>query len=229
MPTKKPIIIIAVLSMISLGLGYWYGLPKEGSHKGGSSSSGPGVVSGEFEHIFDGATMKGWSSEIPGVWSVQSGRLVGRTTGDFKGASYLAHDKELGDFELKVRAKINGSGNSGIFFRAPAGPKIAAPKKAYEVQIIGRERLNQVNVRYPTGSLWGREPSHDLVGDDEWCDLHIVVVKNRIRVSINGQVVVDFTDSNPDYPRRGYIKLQTMRDSDVQFMNFQLKQLAGES
>ena len=33
MPPKKHIIIIAVLSMISLGLGYWYGMPKEGSEQ----------------------------------------------------------------------------------------------------------------------------------------------------------------------------------------------------
>ena len=33
MRNKKAIIIIAVLSMISLGLGYWYGMPKEGSSK----------------------------------------------------------------------------------------------------------------------------------------------------------------------------------------------------
>ena len=30
MPNKKPIIIIAVLSVLALGLGYWVGLPKEG-------------------------------------------------------------------------------------------------------------------------------------------------------------------------------------------------------
>ena len=29
---KKPVIIIAVLCVISLGLGYWYGLPKESSN-----------------------------------------------------------------------------------------------------------------------------------------------------------------------------------------------------
>ena len=33
-PTKKQVIIIAVLCVISLGLGYWYGLPKEGSGGG---------------------------------------------------------------------------------------------------------------------------------------------------------------------------------------------------
>ena len=81
---KKPVIIIAVLCVISLGLGYWVGLPKEGSNIRGTISAQRGVVSGEFEHIFDGATTEGWSSEIPGVWSVQSGRLVGRTTGGFK-------------------------------------------------------------------------------------------------------------------------------------------------
>ena len=35
---KKPIIIIAVLSVLALGLGYWYGLPKEGS--GGGKNGG---------------------------------------------------------------------------------------------------------------------------------------------------------------------------------------------
>ena len=34
-PPKKHIIIIGVLSMISLGLGYWYGMPKKGSGGGG--------------------------------------------------------------------------------------------------------------------------------------------------------------------------------------------------
>ena len=50
---KKPVIIIAVLCVISLGLGYWVGLPKEGSNIRGISSAHRGVVSGEFEHIFD--------------------------------------------------------------------------------------------------------------------------------------------------------------------------------
>ena len=221
---KKPFIIIAILSVISLGLGYWYGLPKESS-RGGSIK---GTAIGEFVHIFNGADLKGWSADIPGIWSAQSGRLVGETLGVFKGAPYLAYEEETGDFELKVRAKINGSGNSGVFFRAPDGATVATPQNSYEVQIIGRERLNQVNDRFPTGSLYGFEPSMDLVEDDQWFDLHIVAVKNRIRVSINGEEVVDFTDPNPDYPRRGYIKLQTMQDTQVQFMDFQLKQLAGE-
>jgi hypothetical protein len=221
---KKPFIIIAILSVISLGLGYWYGLPK------GEASDGlaKGTATREFGHIFNGADLKGWSADIPGVWSAQSGRLVGETLGVFKGAPYLAYEEETGDFELKVRAKINGSGNSGIFFRTPTGATVATPQNSYEVQIIGRERLNQVNDRFPTGSLYGFEPSMDLVKDDQWFDLHIVAVKNRIRVSINGEEVVDFTDPNPDYPRRGYIKLQTMQDTQVQFMDFQLKQLAGE-
>jgi len=34
MQNKKPIIIIAVLSVMALGLGYWYGLPEEGSGRG---------------------------------------------------------------------------------------------------------------------------------------------------------------------------------------------------
>ena len=37
---KKPTIIIAVLSVLALGLGYWYGLPKEGSGGGGKNGGG---------------------------------------------------------------------------------------------------------------------------------------------------------------------------------------------
>ena len=33
MPPKKHIIIIGVLSMISLGLGYWYGMPDTNSEE----------------------------------------------------------------------------------------------------------------------------------------------------------------------------------------------------
>jgi hypothetical protein len=39
-PNKKPIIIIAVLSVLALGLGYWVGLPKEGSGGGDGKNGG---------------------------------------------------------------------------------------------------------------------------------------------------------------------------------------------
>jgi hypothetical protein len=46
MQNKTPIIIIAVLSVLALGLGYWYGLPKEGS--GPPLSPLPGPKEPEF-------------------------------------------------------------------------------------------------------------------------------------------------------------------------------------
>ena len=38
---KKPTIIIAVLSVLALGLGYWVGMPKEGSSGGGNGDPKP--------------------------------------------------------------------------------------------------------------------------------------------------------------------------------------------
>ena len=40
MPTKKKIITFAVLGLIAMGLGYWYGMPKEGSGGGGGRNGG---------------------------------------------------------------------------------------------------------------------------------------------------------------------------------------------
>jgi hypothetical protein len=45
MQNKTPIIIIAVLSVLALGLGYWYGLPKEGS---GGGKNGEGKKEPDF-------------------------------------------------------------------------------------------------------------------------------------------------------------------------------------
>jgi len=46
MQNKNPIIIIAVLSVLALGLGYWVGLPKEGS--GGEGKNGGGKKEPDF-------------------------------------------------------------------------------------------------------------------------------------------------------------------------------------
>ena len=48
MPPKKHIIIIGVLCVISLGLGYWYGMPKEEGSGGGGGNGGDGKKEPEF-------------------------------------------------------------------------------------------------------------------------------------------------------------------------------------
>ena len=48
MPTKKQIITIAVLCVIALGLGYWYGMPEKGSQK----ANKPGLPKVEPKPLF---------------------------------------------------------------------------------------------------------------------------------------------------------------------------------
>src|SRR4029079_13539630 len=69
--------------------------------------------------LFNGTDLTGWKthSDQPGNWKVTSGVLTGSG-----GRSHLFSDG--GDFEnfhLRVEAKINAEGNSGVIFRSEYG------------------------------------------------------------------------------------------------------------
>ena len=72
---------------------------------------------GGFRDLFNGRDLAGWKT-FPGEpknWKVEQGRLIG--TGPW---SFLYTDRgDYTDFHLRVEAKINRDGNSGVFFRYP--------------------------------------------------------------------------------------------------------------
>jgi len=70
--------------------------------------------------LFDGKTLTGWNCPVA-KFRVEEGAIV--TSGKTReGANhYLLTDKEYGDFELTLKAKMQG-GNSGIYFRSHREP-----------------------------------------------------------------------------------------------------------
>ena len=65
---KKPIIIIAVLSVLALGLGYWYGLPKEGSGGGGGKKEPAFLKKGLMAYYpFNGNAKDGSGNDYNGT------------------------------------------------------------------------------------------------------------------------------------------------------------------
>jgi hypothetical protein len=75
-----------------------------------------------FVSLFDGKTLNGWDGQ-PGVWSVEDGAIVGKSTPEKKaGNTFLVYrGGSARDFDLKLEIKVEWGGGSGIQYRSSTG------------------------------------------------------------------------------------------------------------
>jgi formylglycine-generating enzyme required for sulfatase activity/serine/threonine protein kinase len=173
-----------------------------------------------FVSLFNSKDLAGWQTHLApeGSWAVENGVLVGRG-----GHHYLfTRRDDYENFQLRVEARINAGGNSGVFFRCQPAPEA---QQGYEAEIdgTGEER--------PTGSLW-RYPIRPwllkaaptpAVPAGEWFRLEVSAVGNRITIQVNGIVTADVTD---DTHARGHLALQVFQDRmRVEFRKIEIKEL----
>ena len=185
----------------------------------------PGFVS-----LFDGKSLDGWkkSEENPDSLQVEDGLLV------IDGPrAHLFYDGDLApfkNFHFIADVMTTPGSNSGIYFHTRYQPS-GWPRYGHECQ---------VNVTHSdpkrTSSLYGVVNIGDPpVKDNEWYRQEIIVEGRRVRLILNGQTMVDYTepenkaaDSN-DFERRlgeGTFALQAHDPkSKVYFRNLQVKRL----
>jgi len=205
--------------------------------------SGPakelGTRNGEWIPLFDGKTLKGWkASENRGTFSVRDGMIVadGPRSHLFYVGPIQSHN--FTNFELRIDVMSMPKANSGIFFHTEYQQK-GSPQKGYEVQINntypGRWDYRELK---KTGSLYAvRNVFASCVKDEEWFSMHIIVRGRRVRVNVNGKLLVDYIE--PDEPVRlkaragrtlshGTFALQGHDESSkLYFRNIYVKTLPG--
>lgn len=154
---------------------------------------------GTWTELFDGKSLTGWrASEHPESWNVRNGMLVAH--GDRAHLFYVGTGDQpphFTDFELEAEVKTEPNSNSGIYFHT-----------AYQdTGWPGRGIESQVNNSFApdprkTGSLYGlQDITVSPVTDGQWWTQNIRVTGRHIVVSINGSVVVDYTE--PENPQGG--------------------------
>jgi choline dehydrogenase-like flavoprotein len=141
------------------------------------------------------------------------------------------------DFVLELEWQYaNRTDNSGVFIRVPSlnssNPNdwAAAIDQSYEIQIDPRGYNSEKNIENDplrsTGAIYNiNAPTRVDVakGPWQWNTLVIEAVGNRIKVTLNDELVNDFTDPKPR-SLRGHIALQNHHDgSKVQFRNIRIK------
>jgi len=151
--------------------------------------------------LFDGQTLEGWTaSENKDTWSVKDGNLV--CAGDRSHLYYTGsvNKAEFRNFEFKADVMTLPGSNSGIYIHT-AYQEEGWPAKGYEVQVNNTFVGNPVSPELKkTASLYGiRNKFLTTVNDNEWFTMHIVVKGNRIQVSVNDQLITDYTEPEDPY------------------------------
>ena len=158
--------------------------------------------------LFNGNDLAGWHKVGNESWTVEGGLIHGK--GLTKDYGYLETEKPYKDFQLALRFKCVGDGNSGVFFHSACKPGTADVTQGMQFEI-------DCNMMHHTGGVYTEEGGHwvvwpapeteSVVRLDEWNDYLVEVVGNRYKSRLNGVQMIDFTDPKPGAPD-GTIALQ---------------------
>jgi hypothetical protein len=170
--------------------------------------------------LFNGRdVVTGWKPAAG--WSVEDGILVGR---DQNYSHLLTSRDDFENFHLRVEARINRNGDSGVFFRCQHSP--TERLRGYEAQIACEDTWNSTGgliFQGAKGEGKGRF-TEALTRPDEWFVLEIIAQDNHLTTRVNGKVAVDLVDADRNFVK-GQIGLQLLKNTTVQFRKIEIKEL----
>jgi type 1 glutamine amidotransferase len=183
-----------------------------------------------FVSLFDGKTLAGWEGK-PEFWRVEDGAIVGETTPEkpTTGNTFLIWRQGLvDDFELTCSYRLTG-GNSGVQYRSKdlgdfvvggyqadfeSGPKYSGILYEEKGRGILAERGQRMTISAEGAKVAGApigtaDDLQKVIKPGEWNDLRIVARGNKLQHFINGQLMSETTDEQPDKRRmEGVLALQ---------------------
>ncbi len=163
------------------------------------------ATTSEFESLFDGESLKGWTTAdgkpVTKGWQVVDGMLVRNARG---GSIYT--EKEYGDFELRFEWKIARRGNSGIKYRMAHYDKGVYGRPGwlgYEYQIWDDARETSDDTSAASIYLL-QAPAKDkkVKPAGEFNTARIVAVGTHLEHWLNGEKVLDVETDTDDWLKR---------------------------
>jgi len=150
----------------------------------------------QWVKLFNGQDLSGWVEVGHEKWIVQDGTIHGEAV--TKDYGYLKTAKNYKDFELTLRFRCEGDGNSGVFFHTDFKPGTADVSQGLQFEID--QVVGHTGGIYGDGRQWIVWPAPEFEGiihRNDWNDYLLKVVANRYIARLNGVVIVDFTDPTP--------------------------------
>ncbi len=221
---KRSRFVVAALAAAMLG--------PLGQARLGSAPATTQSAEAHGQSLFDGKTLAGWEGD-PKIWRVEDGVIVGGSTQGNAHNAFLATEGRYGDFVLRVEYKLTGTEgfiNSGVQFRSERMEKPAYEMIGYQADIgvgytgsVYDESRRKKALSKPEAALINRL---EKLGD--WNVYEVRCEGPRIRLYLNGEQTVDYTEPDEKIPLTGRIGLQIHggAKSEVRFRNITIQTLA---
>lgn len=180
----------------------------------------------DWAQLFNGRDLTGWSPVGKEEWTVSDGVLIGRAV--TKEYGYLETARDYRNFQLSLKFKCIGTGNSGVYFHTRFKPGTADVSQGAQFEIdctIGRHTGGV----YGFGRAWIVWPAPEnetVVRQNEWNEMLVTVNGNRYIARLNGVQMIDFTDPRAPF-LTGTIALQLHSGGDghMQFRDIWVREL----
>jgi len=176
-----------------------------------------------------------------------------------KGNTFLIlKDKSFGNFQLRLSFRCNADNNSGIQYRSKhitqgrvnnnwvvrgyqheirnqtklpsvAGFIYDEGGKRGRICLVGEKAIWENGKKNVVGELLDAEGYKQLFKLDDWNDVVIIAQGNHIRHFLNGTLILDFTDNDPQLAlKEGIIALQLHGGKPMwaEFKNIRIKEFA---
>lgn len=162
--------------------------------------------------LFNGKDLEGWEGHVGKYFSVEKGVIVGKNSQENapKASTYLLTKQKFRNFRLIFESQlVTSEMHSGISLWGKTIEKEEGPF-TYQGHLV----------MYPSGyGFWDLYRRNGIYGDSlgvarrvgkqhDWNRMEILAIGRRIRHVVNGQLVADWSDPQPELCETGPIGLQ---------------------
>ncbi len=219
MSLRREFVVAGLIALLSVGTG-WSQEKKE------APVVPPREGKREVVEIFNGKDLNGWVGHFK-YWSVKDGVIIGKNTAEIPVSTYLLTEKNYTDFRLTFDFKLAESEmHSGIAMwgrvaserndpATYAGHLVMFPSGHGFYDLYGRNMIHQNN-----------DIAKDVSKQHDWNSYEILAQGNRIRFVLNGKLVSDWREPEPDRIKAAPIGLQlhsNKQPQEVQWRNLKLE------
>jgi hypothetical protein len=164
--------------------------------------------------LFDGKTFKGWQGDTIHTWRIRQGALVGGSlTETVAHNEFLSTTKSYSNYVLKLKFKLTGKAgfiNGGVQFHSVRIPNPPYEMKGYQADLGEGYWASLYDESRRNKLLATADPAQikRLLRPNEWNDYEIHCEGRRIRILLNGEPTVDYTEEEITIPQAGLIAFQ---------------------
>lgn len=164
-----------------------------------------------WEPLFNGKDFKGWK-QLNGKakYEIQNGEIVGTTVAN-EPNSFMATEKEYGDFILELEYKVPQGMNSGIQFRSLSTPEYMNGRvHGYQFEVDPSPRGWTGGIYDEARREWlytmeYNPAAKNAFKQDEWNKIRLECIGTSLRTFVNGIPAAHVVD---DVTMKGFIALQ---------------------